>query len=68
MSLVYRRIDMLTRDDIRLVAKQIGANEAESKQINVFLAKTHNVQTKNINFEYYPCILIVDEVRYIVMY
>lgn len=63
LSLVARRLDMLVADDYQKVADMIGANELESEQINDLLVKINNSRPSSTNFEYFPCILIVDEVR-----
>lgn len=61
LSLVARRIDLLDSDKIKQAAHDIAETVEEFTSISQFLA-TLKSKTKFTEFEYYPCILIVDDI------
>lgn len=61
LHLMARRIDLLTSDYIKQAAQDLSRNELECKQIIKFLANLKKKIKPNV-FEYYPCILVIDEI------
>lgn len=61
LILISRRIDLLNNDNIKQAAQDIASNESDFNRIMKFLANLKN-KTKSNNFEYYPCILVIDEI------
>lgn len=61
LNLVARRIDLLKSEAIEQAAHAIGRNQDEERRIVQFLAQLKTKLTFD-NFQYYPCILLVDEV------
>lgn len=61
LSLLARRIDLLNSDKIKNGSRDIASNHAQSNRIMKFLA---NLKSKHstTSFEYYPCILVIDEI------
>lgn len=60
LNIVARRLDLLTSENIKQAASDIAKTKEEFKDIMKFLAKlkTTSFRTK---YDYYPCILILDE-------
>ncbi|XP_031640828.1 separin [Contarinia nasturtii] len=61
LSLMARRIDLLENDDCEQAGRFIARNFAECTQIKNFLIDLKNKTTIE-DFEYYPCILVIDEI------
>lgn len=60
LNLVARRIDLLTSDKIKQAAQEICNTKTECTRTVQFLASL-KTNTKFQHFDYYPCILVIDE-------
>lgn len=61
LKLIARRIDLLNSDKIKEAAFQLAQNQLQQQNIAKFLAQlklNHSFEP----FDYYPCILIIDEI------
>lgn len=61
LSLVARRIDLLDAEKIEQAARGIAQNYKECTRIAKFLNDLKNKITFK-DFEYYPCVLVIDEI------
>lgn len=62
LHLMARRLDLLNMDKIKDGASDIARTSNEYLSIREFLADLKSKLTFSSDFEYYPCILIVDEI------
>lgn len=61
LNLVVRRIDLLDSDKIVQAAQNIARTKNEVNRLSEFLARLKGKTTFK-EFEYYPCILVIDEI------
>lgn len=61
LSLIARRIDLIANDKIEQAAREITTTTEQYECITLFLTELKK-NTIFKGFEYYPCILIVDEI------
>lgn len=61
LSLVARRIDLLDSEKIKQAANDIAQTEKQFGSISPFLAKL-KMKLDFKSYEYYPCILIIDDI------
>lgn len=60
LNLFARRIDLLDSERIKHAARYVARNYTEFNRISEWLAQLKCKQTSN-DFQYYPCILVIDE-------
>lgn len=61
LKLIARRIDLLEVNTIEEAASQLAQNMVQLKRIQQFLAQL-KLDTVAVPMDYYPCILIIDEI------
>lgn len=62
LNLMARRIDLLDNDKVKQAAVDISRNRNQYLSIREFLSGLKSNLKFNEHFEYYPCILVIDEI------